>query len=165
MSKKSWKTAKDLMVELKADSDYLQKRKEMDEKFRRLEERYLELARPILERLRSEGFESDSIEHLVKKYVPLSSQVVSISLEHLEPGQDDRYCESLVRALGAARESFDGRRLASVYDKTCDESLRWAIANTIALTHPHSIDIWIASASDDSTLKRTLLELCFLHDQ
>ena len=152
MSKKSWKTAKDLMVELKADSDYLQKRKEMDEKFRRLEERYLELARPILERLRSEGFESDSIEHLVKKYVPLSSQVVSIILEHLEPGQDDRYCESLVRALGAARES-------------CDESLRWAIANTIALTHPHSIDIWIASASDDSTLKRTLLELCFLHDQ
>ena len=88
------------MVELKADSDYLQKRKEMDEKFRRLEERYLELARPILERLRSEGFESDSIEHLVKKYVPLSSQVVSIILEHLEPGQDDRYCESLVRALG-----------------------------------------------------------------
>ena len=80
MSKKSWKTAKDLMVELKADSDYLQKRKEMDEKFRRLEERYLELARPILERLRSEGFESDSIEHLVKKYVPLSSQVVSIIL-------------------------------------------------------------------------------------
>ena len=53
MSKKSWKTAKDLMAELKADSDYLQKRKERDEKFRRLEERYLELARPILERLRS----------------------------------------------------------------------------------------------------------------
>jgi len=165
MSKKSWKTAKDLMAELKADSDYLQKRKERDEKFRQLSTRYLELTRPILERLRSEGFESDSIEHLVKKYVPLPSQVVSIIIEHLEPGQDDRYCESLIRALGAARESFDGRRLASVYDKTCDESLRWAIANTIALTHPHSIDIWIASSSDDSTLKRTLLELGFFNQK
>ncbi len=159
MSKKRWKSAEDLMSELETDPVYRQRRQERDEKFRRLEEQYAELARPILDELSAKGFEADSIEHLVKKYAPLPSEAIAIILAHIEPGQDARHCERLVRAAAAAKSPFDGTRLAMCYDTTTDESLRWAIANTIALARPHSIEGWLALFPDESPLRRALKDL------
>lgn len=159
MSKKNWKSAEEFMAELENDPDYLRRRMERDVKFRHLHDKYTELARPILDKLRAVGIEAESIEALVKTYAPLSTQIVSILLEQIESNQDARHCESIVRALGAAQSPFDGHRLSACYDSTNDESLRWAIANTIALARPHSIEQWIDRASPESPLLNALTDL------
>jgi hypothetical protein len=159
MSKEPRKTAEELMAALEGDPEYLQRKRVHNEKFQQLRSKYAELARPVLERLRGQGFEAETLEDLVRKYAPLPQGAVSIILECVEPGQDERHCESLIRALGATKCSFSGVRLAHVYDSTSDESLRWAIANTISLTRPHSIDEWIEKIPKHSTLRRALVKL------
>lgn len=159
MRKPKLKTAAELMAELESDSEYVKKKKERDDSFQRLDEWYAHLARPILDQLHARGYVATSFEDLVKRYAPLAPQAISILLEHLEPGKDARHCERLVRALGAAQGPFDGTRLATCYEGTSDESLRWAIANTIALTHPYSIDDWITTTSEQGNLGKVLRDL------
>lgn len=165
MTDDSWKSAKDLMAELEKDPEYLRIRRERDDKVLHRERKYAELARPILEKLHSIGFAPASIEEVASRNSHVPPEVVSILLAHVTPDQDPRLCESIVRALGAARDGFDGTALAQCYDDTSDESLRWAIANTIALTHPHSIGRWIAERSECSPLKEALRKLGYFGDR
>jgi hypothetical protein len=159
MKNKKWKTAKELMDELERDPGYVRLRAEKDEKYRRLEEQYSQLERPILEKLDSHGFQANSIQDAVKRYAPLSSVVVDILLSSLETCDDVRIRESLVRALGAAEKSFDGRPLVNCYEGTSDDNLRWAIVNTIVLARPHSIDEWLEKARKNPHLRSTLEDL------
>jgi hypothetical protein len=162
MSKKRWTKAEDLMAELEKDPDYLRRRAERDEKFSRLKEKYARLERPILEILASHGYQAESIDDALKRFAPLPKPVVEVFLGGLETCDDDRIRESLVRALGAAERPFDGRPLVRVYEDTPDDNLRWAIANTIALVRPHSIDEWLAQAVADPVLGKTLKTLGFM---
>ena len=159
MTKKRWIKAEDLMAELQKDPEYLRHRAERDEKFQRLRHKYAELERPILEKLRSHGYQADSIADIVKNFAPLPSVVVAVILGALDTCEDGGVCESLVRALGAAAEPFDGRPLVMLYERTRDPNLQWVIANTIALTRPHSIDEWLRKARENPDLRSTLENL------
>jgi hypothetical protein len=157
MSKKHhWKSAKDLMAELESDPQYQRRIAEKNERLKDLESKYDLLSRPVLDKLRAEGFDSDSIEGIVKKYSPLPEEVISVLIEGVASSLDARHSERLVRALGAAGKPFEGTALAVKFDETSDISLKWAIANTIALARPHSIDKWIENAPEQSFLKKTL---------
>jgi hypothetical protein len=166
MTRKNRIRADQLLAQLQTDPEYLRIRREREEYYRRLQERYAELDRPILESLSATGFPAQSIEDLVKKYAPLPRAVVAILLhaiaQSIEQATESRHCESLVRALGAAKEPFDGTVLATCYDNTSDESLRWAIANTIAIVKATSIDQWIQNCN--SQLKSNLEKLGYYSD-
>lgn len=159
MKDKGWKTAKELMDELAKDPEYLRRRAEKDERRRRRDELYDQLTKPILDTLRSHGFDASSIDDLVKEHAPLSTAAVEILLDSVEKCDNDRMCESLVRALGAAEKPFDGRVLASKYDQTHDEGLRFAVLNTIAMARPHSISAWLDKIRQNPFLRKTLTDL------
>ena len=143
------------------DPDYLAMRARKDEKFRKLREKYAELERPLLERLRLQGYQADSISDLIKRYAPLPSALVEIVLTSIDECADDVTKEWMIRALAAAGQPFDGRKLCELYDRTNNIQLKWAIANTIASSKPHSIDDWLEKASQDAYLRTTLQKLGF----
>ncbi len=159
MKKRGLRGAKELMDELEKKPEFVRRRDEKAERRRRLEEMYAELARPAFEALHAQGFEATTVQDLVRKYAPLPVVAVEILLNSLETCENDRMCESFVRAVGAAQERFDGRLLASKYDHTHDEGLRFAVLNTIALTRPHSIDGWLAKIGENPFLRKTLSDL------
>lgn len=160
MKKKNYKTAEALMAELEGDAEYVSRRAELDKKFHDLAQKYARLEAPIVQQLAAIGCRADSIQDAVSKYAPFSVTAVQVLLASLEISDDDRVRESLVRALAAASEPFDGGSLARCYEKTSDESLRWAIANTIALVRPHSIDEWLSrTCGKDGGFARTLRDL------
>jgi hypothetical protein len=60
--------------------------------------------------------------------------------------QDDRIKESLIRALGAAKEPYDGAPLVRCFLEDMSGTLRWPIANTIAESRPFGVADWLAEA-------------------
>ena len=157
--KKRWKTAQELMDDLANDPEYVRRRAEKDEKFRRLRDRLTLIERPILDKLVAAGFPANSIEDATKRYAPLPEPIVSMFLEYVTTCEDERITDALVRALGAAKSSFDGRSLIDRYIATSNEGLRFAILNTIALAHPHSIDDWLQKARANPHLRQRLADL------
>jgi HEAT repeat protein len=157
--KKNRRTAEEVMAELEQDPEYVRRRAAIDEKFRRLEDRDALLERPILAKLRSRGYVASSIKDALEKFAPLPPDLTEVLLRTLEACEDDRIRESVVRALGAAANPFDGRTLVKCYESTHDEGLRFAILNTIALSKVHSINDWLAKARRDPYLHKTLENL------
>lgn len=153
-------TAEELMAKLANDPEYQERRRRRDDKSRRRREYHAELVGPILERLRQAGFAADSIQDAVKQFAPLPQDVVDIILASLETCPDNRIRESLIRALAAAAQPFDGRLLVKCYDTTKDdEGVRFAILNTIALIKPYSIEDWLVKAGQNSYLRQKLADL------
>jgi hypothetical protein len=157
--KKRRQSAKEFMAELAADPEYVRMRAEKDEKSRQRKERLDGIARPILEKLRDAGFPAESIHDLVKTFAPLPEEAVDILIASLKSCLEEPIQESLARALGAAKTPFDGRPLAALFDSTSDESLRFAILNTIALARPNSIDEWIQKISQNEYRRKQLADL------
>lgn len=160
MSKrKGGRTAGELLAELERDPEYLRRRAAKDEAFRRIQDHCDEIFRSIPAQLKVAGFPADSLEDLVREIAPMPERVVAILLRHLEDCPEERIQESLVRSLGAAKDSFDGRPLIARFDSTSNEGLRFAILNTIALVRPHSIDNWLERARQNEYLRETLANL------
>lgn len=158
-NRRKWKTASDLAAELNNDPEYLEIKARKEAKFRERAMRLKSICEPIFEELRAAGFFAESFPDLIQKYAPLSSQAVQILLAHLKESSEVPIQSSLVRALGAAKKSFDGRILVECFEATADESLRFAILNTIALVKPHSITDWLETAKQDVHLRQTLADL------
>jgi hypothetical protein len=152
-------TAEELIEKLEADPEYRARKERRDEKFRRLREKYAQLDRPIVESLANLGFHVDSFDEIVKKFAPLPKPIVDVLLRALEECKDWKQREALARALGTAKEPFDGRILTRLYDETWDCGLQFAIANTIALARPHSIQEWIEKSDKHSKLRTDLTNL------
>jgi hypothetical protein len=161
MKKKTWQTAEQFMAELNSNPEFLRRKAEKDARRREREEHLQALERPILDKLKECGFDAPSIADLVEIYSPLPDVVVGVLLDSLEQCANTKTLESLIRALGAAARPFDGRPLVKCYESFNDDTLRWVIANTIALVRPHSIDAWIAEALSDPVRGVTLRNLGF----
>lgn len=149
--------AGELMAKLEKDPEFQKRRALRDAKIRCLELEDARLLAPVLASLAEQGIVAETLEEIVQRYAPLPKQAVEIILAALPEMPDDRAQEGFVRALGAAREPFDGRPLKSCYERTYDEGLRWAIINTIALANPHSIDDWLVAMQGtyfDETLRK-----------
>ena len=154
-------TAAELMAKLKADPEFQQreaaKDRARDERRKALDE----LLKPFLSELHALGLHGDSLHEIVKAHSPIPAEGVDILLSALAALSDPRQLESVVRALGAAETIFDGRPLVRCFEATNDDALKWAIANTIALTHPHSIDDWLSELCKSPYWAKTLRDLGF----
>jgi hypothetical protein len=160
MSKKRRRqTAEELMTELAKDPEFVRMRAAKDERSRLRKERLDAIERPILASLAEVGFAADSIEDLVKKFVPLPEAAVDMLLRCLRECHEDRIQESLVRALAATRIPFNGQALVDCFESTSDEGLRFAILNTIALARPNSIDDWIQKILQNEYRRKQLTDL------
>jgi hypothetical protein len=145
------KTAAELMTELRADPAFRQRELEADLKRAHREQEYSNLLQPILSELQRRGFKGASLEEVLRAFAPLPTDAVEVLLSGFSAIDNVRVKESLVRALGAAKDSFDGQTLVACFQRTDDEALKWAILNTIALTSPESIDDWLAKVKDTPT--------------
>lgn len=152
-------TAAELMGKLQADPEYQQRMAEKDRVLRKRIEAGRKAFKPCLDELHRLGFAGESLEAIVKTYSPLPERAVKVLLSFLDQFTDPRHVESVVRALGAAAHPFDGRPLARCFESTDDEALKWAIANTIALAHPHSIEEWLSGLRKSPYWDKTLQEL------
>jgi hypothetical protein len=145
------KTAAELMAELQSNSGFRKREVEQTQKRALREEQYVTLWKPYLTILKSCGFDGESVQEIVEKFAPLPPLAIDVLLSAFSELTDARLKESAVRALAAAQQPFDGRKLVSCFERASDEGLRWAILNTIAVTRPHSIDDWLAAVQDTPT--------------
>ncbi len=121
------------------------------------EQEYTRLEAPMLAEIAALGFMVTSLWEIVNNPAPLPPAFVEALLAWLPRFDVDRLKEGVVRCLTAACEPFDGRPLVDCYNHTRDEGLKWAILNTVACAHPHSIDDWLEEIRDTTagdTLQR-----------
>lgn len=137
-------TAAGFMAKLEADPDYQRRMAEKRQRHAEHEARLDAITKPILDDLRSMGVATDSIEEMLRRCAPLPPQIVQILLGWLPRIQEDRVKESLIRALGAAKEPFDGRPLVDCFLHDKLGTLRFPIANTIVEARPFGIADWVA---------------------
>ena len=161
MSKERPMTAAELMAKLQSDPEYQRRTAEKERRLREREKTDRHVFEPCLAELLRLGFVGESVEDIVEQYSPLPETAVSELLSFLPELKDPRQIESVIRALGASARPFDGRPLTRCFESTDDEALKWAIANTIALAHPHSIDNWLSELRKSQYWDKTLHELGF----
>jgi hypothetical protein len=159
MSKKRTLTAADLMAELQDDAQFQKRKAEKDRTREQCQKSFEQSFRPYMEQLHNLGLRGNSLQEIVKTHSPLPDDAVDVLLSALRSLSEPRLLESVVRALSAAAHAFDGRPLASCFDSTNDEALKWVIANTIALAHPHSIEQWLTELRARPYWDKTLQEL------
>ena len=153
-------TAKEFIDQLNADPDY---QRRMAEKERRRAKRQAAIdaaERPILADLREIGVDLTQVSDLVNFFPPLPPNVVRILLEWLPRITHDNVLEMAVRALGATEEPYDGRPLVGVFERTKSESVRWAIANTMAEARPTGISDWLREATPNRSSGMAREMLC-----
>ena len=155
------KTAAELMSELEKDPAFLRRSAERQH---RLDERQLKVdvaLSPLIRNLNENGFPGSTLNEVVERNAPLPVNAVELLLACLPQLHEERSLESIIRTLGAASVTFDGRPLIECFQRSSDESVRWAVVNTIALTHPHSIDEWLNEKLRHEYWGKTLRELGF----
>jgi hypothetical protein len=139
-------TAAELMAKLDADPDFQKRRAEKQRRRAVKHERLRNAAQPILDELQSMGIVVASIGEMTQHFAPLPPQIVQVLLDWLPRVGEDRLKESIIRALGAAKEPFDGRPLVDVFLNDKSGTLRWPIANTMAYARPFGVTDWIVEA-------------------
>jgi HEAT repeat protein len=142
MRKKRATTAKEFAAQLKADSAYQKKLEQQAENTARIQK--AEAA--LMTALSSKGYTAASLDELVRKHAPLRREIADALVETLDDVSDTNVREAIVRALGAAREQFNVRPLADLFERVDSPTLRWAIANTLAEARPTSLSDWIIDA-------------------
>lgn len=152
-------TAGELLAKLENDPDYQRRMAEKERVRQERKARRDESLSPYLDKLHQLGMQSRTLEELVREYAPLPDDAIEVLLSALSALSDPRAQETVVRALGAAENPFDGRPLAECFDSTRDEGLKWAIANTIALTRPRFIDVWLAALRRSDYWDQTIAAL------
>lgn len=151
-------TAAELMAELQADPAFQAREAAAAQKRQAREQERTRLYAPLLSALDEIGIHGPSLQEVVQRFAPLPNRAVEILLAGLVDLDDPRAKETVIRALGAAKQPFDGRSLVDCYARTDDEGLKFAILNTIALARPHSIDEWL-SAMEHTSAGETLRNL------
>jgi hypothetical protein len=154
-----WRTAEEVIAEQNSNPEFLRKKAEKEERRRKREAEFAAVERPLLDRMKSAGYEADSIIEAIKKFAPLPDRLVAILLEAVTTTADIKHLEWIIRALAATRHPFDGRPLMECYQRVNDINLRWVILNTIACSKPHSIGDWIEEITRDPYVAETLEKL------
>jgi len=108
-----------------------------------------EARKPIIKDLKNIGVDIEEISDLMECYIPLSEEIVDILLKWLRRIDNYNILEMLVRVLGDTEKPFDGAKLKELYialDDFRGDSVRFAIANTIACGKVSGLDNWIIEA-------------------
>ena len=132
--------------ELAADPDH---QRHLAELARRMETRRAaleaELA-PVLAELHRAGYTGETIRDVLNRHAPLPDDAVRILLHGLGRVEDAAARETLARAVGCARGPYPGSALTECFASTRDESLKFAIANTLVLSRPTGVEDWLVRA-------------------
>lgn len=139
---RKWTTAAELMAELNSDPEYIERKKQRDEKWRRIDAELARAEAHLVEDLCSHGFEVESVYDLVNRSEPYP-EAIPVLLAHLDRKYPERITEGIIRALtvpdaaGVATE-----KIVEVFKKdpsTSSVGLKWVAGNSLteALTEEY----------------------------
>jgi hypothetical protein len=144
VTSKKQETAQEFLARLERDPAFV-KRQAQKEAFVLDQAAKSKLAfGPTIQHLNEIGYTGNTIDEIVCSHSPLPHSATKVLLAALPLLADPRDCEAVVRAIGCSGDPYDGRPLTSLFDATSDESLKWAIVNTIAISRPGNIEAWLA---------------------
>jgi hypothetical protein len=146
MSDKKWQAAADFITELENNPDFVKRRDEKQQRNAARAATLENVQRPILDKLKQLGVTGNSIDEIVQRYAPLPPPVIEVLLESLSDMSITGIKESIIRALGAAQEPFDGELLIQCFEKDYSDTLRWPIANTLAEARVNGVSQWLVHA-------------------
>ena len=146
MKKKREITAAEFMAERNADPEWVAAQRVREEAHALRVAEGMAASEPVLVLIRAAGFPIDSIGAIVRVYAPLPKRLVAVLLEALPTLDHTSLQETIVRALGASYIRYDGRALTDLFETTDNDSLRWAIANTLSIGKMRGVGEWILDA-------------------
>ena len=146
MTKRKEMSAAQFMVELRDDPDVAARQRVTEEGQASRSREFALILEPMLAELSDVEYNVLDLNDLVERYAPLPDQAVQILLAWLPKIQHPALKEQIVRSLGASAAPFNGAALASTFETTSSEPLRWAIANTIAEAKPSGLEQWLVGA-------------------
>lgn len=126
--KKKPVTAADFAAELQQDREYVANQTQQARRVAETEA----AEQAAIDYLASHGFVAASLSDLVQRYAPIRKDLAECLLDLLGKVEHPNVLESVVRALGAVRVEIDPSPLISLFERSKSETLRWAIANTLA---------------------------------
>lgn len=137
------------MAQLQQDPEYLRQQAERERAHAERVQRSRAAAEPVVRELRRAGFAVEMPEDLARRYAPVPGPAVDILLAWLPRVEDEGVRVTMVRALAASREPFDGLPLARAFEESRSETFRWVVGNTLALANPTGLAEWVARAVAD----------------
>lgn len=150
MKKRDSLTAAELAAQLANDPDYQSKLAAQNERAAAI----LAEVKPILADLEALGISVNSIDELRLAYSALPESVVKVLVRWMNRLSIPSLQESIVRELASVQEPFDVRPLLQLFERTTSDSLRWAIANTLAELRPLDARDWVINALGTSKYGR-----------
>jgi HEAT repeat protein len=135
-------TAAEFAAELEKDPAYQAKLAKQRERASQIEA----TERLVLNELAAVGFSVDSLADLRLHHLPLPPEIVSVLLTWLPRLEEPAVQEAIARDLAQVQEPFDVTPLLELFERTASESVRWAIANTIAELRPLDSRDWVIRA-------------------
>jgi hypothetical protein len=142
MKKRRALTTEEFAAQLAANAEYQAGLAAQEERAAAIEAE----AQLILAELREVGFAVSSLGELRQRYGPLTTEAIRVLLRWLPHVTALSIQEAIVRDLAYVTETFDVRPLLTVFERTSSESLRWAIANTLAELRPLDARSWVTQA-------------------
>jgi hypothetical protein len=150
MKKRETLTAAEFAAQLANDSEYQAKVAAQKEHAAVIEAE----AKPILADLAAVGVNIGSIDELRRSYAALPRPVVDVLLRWLGQLSNPALQEAIVRDLAGVQEPFDVHPLLTLFEQTASQSVRWAIANTLAELRPLDAREWVIGALDRAEFGR-----------
>lgn len=146
MSKNNWMSAAELMAQLQQDPNYLAQQAERERARSKREAIIKSEVAPILEDLRNVGVAVHEWADLSTHFLPLPGAAIRVLLSWLPRVSLDSVKEMVARALAGTLEPYDGSALVHAFEATGSDVVRWAVANTMAVSNPEGIGDWIVRA-------------------
>lgn len=146
MKKKRDVTAAEFLAERQADPKWVESERVRAETRGMRSEKFAAICAPLLTSLRAAGYPVDSLGDIARTYAPLPKSLVDVLLAALPTIPEVNIKEGIVRALGASRVRYDGRILTDLFEATDNDSLRWAIANTLSIGKMRGVGVWVLDA-------------------
>lgn len=112
-------------------------------------------AAPLVAELATLGYPVRALGELRRTYAPLPSDVVELLLKWLPKLTEPALQDQLVRDLAMVREPYDVSVLTRLFEESSSDTVRWAIANTLAELRPLDARSWIDAALKDQRYGRS----------
>ncbi|MNS04258.1 hypothetical protein D3C72_356140 [compost metagenome] len=90
---------------------------------------------------------------------PLSPEVVAVLLDWLRADVEELLLEEILIKLRKPKKTFDGRRLAALFESTTSQAVRFEVGVTMELARPTGLEEWVISAINDSSYGDTRISL------
>lgn len=152
-SKDAPKSAAELMAELRADPEFVAKQRAQEQARRENVERYRAAAQPVVDELRSLGFDVHAIGELRRTGRPYPEAVPSL-IRWLPKVEDSAVKEDIVRSLSVPWATEAASTLVAEFERV-DDGVRWAIGNALDVVADDCVFEGVRQIALDRTCGRT----------